>query len=1102
MRIGLLTVAILMAGRSAFSQEPPEQERIPFKFKDAPIDRVLDYISEKTGLKFTVDPNAKLSGRVEAYNQAPIPKDKILGFLNTILAPKGLTTYKMDDVVLILRIRDAQDRNYNIQKGSDWREVENSDKIVTQVIPIRNLRAADLEKNLRKTFPKSTDTILDPVNNLMIMRGPSRDIRQYLKLLEHLDRSSYTSLKIEMLRLEHATAHDVAEILNQIFRKEEGGQEGGFSWWRIFMGGRGSRRRTQSRGGREDNQLQETIRIIPDHRTNSVIVAATQENLDLIRDIVEKLDSESVGVSQIEVFTLRYADPKTVADALTELFRAPAEEDRNRRGPGRGWFAWVARLQDQEQRLTPRDTVRAIPDPRTGRMIVMATGNQMRLIRDLVARLDVDSSEILKIRIVPLQYAEATSLAETVQKIFEEEAPAQSQPQRRGRPGFRAWFGMQVPPSEQASADVLRIVPDARTNSIIVTAPEEKLAMVEDLIRRLDEDVLDSVVFRTYPLRFADPVEVADAITELFNEKTATVGGRRPRNIRSGPWGGLQRLARQASSGTTAQPLEVKAIADTRTNSVIVVCSRTQETLIADLVAKMDREVDELLKIKVYPLKNAEAATMAGIVRGLFTGSTTRRLANRRGQRVQASPGPTSQTVIVQTDTRTNSVIVEASPENLELVDDLIATLDRKPSEDKQTIVVPLKYVNAEDAAEILRGIRKGGVSLKQMRGVPGRIQAGGNRNNNRGGRNSGFELPNPRSGGRGRSRNLGPNDGWFGVQDPSDQESEQERPDLPIPQERPSLEDEVDVQADPSRNLLIIRTSPRNMEAIRAILAHLDRFRPQVLIRVLMAEVTLDESTEFGVEGFWENKVTTGKNDSSRGRVETDFQEATTGGFSYRLMGDEFDVRLRALAEEGKLKVLATPRILTLDNEEASINVGKQVPFVTNSRQTPEGSIINTIQYQDVGILLRVTPHVNDEGVVTMEIHPEISDIASEAEAVPISEGVTSPTFNRSAADATVAVRAGQTVVLGGLIREFKDEKTSGVPILKDIPLLGILFSNTRRVNQRRELMIFITPHVVYTQQELEELTEIEKGRLRHLDPKEVEVKGRQWRRFIRDDE
>jgi general secretion pathway protein D len=281
-------------------------------------------------------------------------------------------------------------------------------------------------------------------------------------------------------------------------------------------------------------------------------------------------------------------------------------------------------------------------------------------------------------------------------------------------------------------------------------------------------------------------------------------------------------------------------------------------------------------------------------------------------------------------------------------------------------------------------------------------------------------------------------------------------------------------------------------------MLADLDRVRPQVLIKVLIADVTLDDRTQFGVEGFWENKMHTRSGETATNRFSTDFALATQG-FTYLLTGDEFQATLNLFAAEGKLKILATPRILVLDNQTANIQVGKEVPIITGTTINSLGNTQNSVDRQNVGVLLDVTPHINPDGLVTLVVSPEISDVASEAESVKISDTVSSPTFNVNRATTTVAVRNGTTVAIGGLIRETVDDAVQKIPILGDIPILGAVFSNTNKHKVKRELMIFLTPYVAYTAAEIEEITQLEKSKLKLLDLRDLDAESDRWLQRVR---
>src|SRR5665213_3596636 len=193
-------------------------------------------------------------------------------------------------------------------------------------------------------------------------------------------------------------------------------------------------------------------------------------------------------------------------------------------------------------------------------------------------------------------------------------------------------------------------------------------------------------------------------------------------------------------------------------------------------------------------------------------------------------------------------------------------------------------------------------------------------------------------------------------------------------------------------------------------------------------------------------------------------------GGLVVSVLEANLNVTLHALATEGKLDVLSRPYILASDNQLATITVGQEVPFVTNTQLTETGQTINTIQYQDVGIILNVTPHINPEGLVILDVAPEISQLTGTT--VPISAGVAAPIIAKRSAMSRVGIKNGQTIVIGGVMQDSKTVTISKVPIIGDIPILGELFRRTQIDKNKTELLIFLTPHVAQQPETLDPMT------------------------------
>jgi general secretion pathway protein D len=202
----------------------------------------------------------------------------------------------------------------------------------------------------------------------------------------------------------------------------------------------------------------------------------------------------------------------------------------------------------------------------------------------------------------------------------------------------------------------------------------------------------------------------------------------------------------------------------------------------------------------------------------------------------------------------------------------------------------------------------------------------------------------------------------------------------------------------------------------------------------------------------------------------------ATLGGFSFTITGEDFNFLFRALQQDGRLELLSRPMILAEDNQEAHISIGQKVPFVGNVNILSDGRTQTIVEYEDVGIILDVTPHINPDGYVTLEIKPEISSLSDSS--VQITEGVFAPVFNKREAETTVTVKQGETIVIGGLITSQEEHRENKVPILGDIPLLGELFKAQVTQKEKTELLIVLTPVVVQNERELRELSERERDK------------------------
>jgi len=278
----------------------------------------------------------------------------------------------------------------------------------------------------------------------------------------------------------------------------------------------------------------------------------------------------------------------------------------------------------------------------------------------------------------------------------------------------------------------------------------------------------------------------------------------------------------------------------------------------------------------------------------------------------------------------------------------------------------------------------------------------------------------------------------------------------------------------DEANNALLIYATGEQYETIRELLDKIDHPVPQVLIEATLAEVTLSNDLSYGVD--WQkldNKSTFTLSSNGSGTPASIFP-----GFSYSYIGTTARAVLNTLQSKTDVKVLSAPRLLVLNNQTASLQVGDQVPLVTQQAQSVSAAgapIVNTLELHDTGVILKVTPHVNESGAIVLDIAQEVSD------AVPTTtSGISSPTIQQRKLASTVATRSGQMVALGGLIRDRVTKTKSGIPILSQIPLLGGAFGTHDRTGARTELIILLTPTVMRSP---EETTAVANEVIDHLD-------------------
>ena len=526
------------------------------------------------------------------------------------------------------------------------------------------------------------------------------------------------------------------------------------------------------------------------------------------------------------------------------------------------------------------------------------------------------------------------------------------------------------------------------------------------------------------------------------------------------------------------------------TNTLIITDTGVNIRRIWRIVSQLDVAAPKST-IRYYKLRFAEAAEMAKMIEEVYgvAGSATqessssnnssrnRRNRNRRNRnrnRDNAAEASASSTSAgseskyiskIVADERTNTMIVRANESAFAEIEALLLELDVDidPSSRSQLHVVYLEHAKAEDVAQVLSNLTEEG-------------RRSSSRNNNRNNaRNNNRNNRGPQ--GRGRGPNA---DAAGGVLDSSGGVTA-------------AFEDGVKITADENTNSLVIIASRESFAIIKRVIDKLDIRRKQVFVEAVIMEMASDDSLDAGI-GFHMGAPDESTNTLGLGSAQlnaTSFgldAQSLLSGLAMGVFGEAIDVAipdgtggnatlsvpafgvaLNALQANSMVNILSTPNILTLDNEEAKIVVGRNIPFPISSGMDANGNQLVSYQREDVAITLKVTPQINESNYVTLEIMQEVSEIEEDSSGLD----VTSAGFitSKRSAETTVLVKDNQTVVIGGLMGQTETEVETKVPLLGDIPLIGALFRGRRDSSRKTNMLIVLTPHIIDDPVDLEEV-------------------------------
>ncbi len=794
-------------------------------------------------------------------------------------------------------------------------------------------------------------------------------------------------------------------------------------------------------------------------RANQLIVTDYTENIRLASELIKELDVPSGGDMTIEFFKLKYADADEITALLTQILNAqppaprangasaapgssPSSSSRSSGptpmpGPG-GPSMPPSAPPPGAQPSSPAvaggggGQIKIWPDKNANQLIVSTPKSRVQEIRDLLAVLDAEKTEDVTMRVIPLRNVSAEDLVKEISPLY----------QRMTGKGPK---------------DKVEVTANTRSNSLIVYSSEANFKEVEKLVAALDREEAAERVTRVFPLTNADAEDVARQL-ETLTEGSQSSGNRYPFYIFS--YGG--------SGGQQAK--KPSFVADRRRNAVIVQAPPANIEDITKLIETLDAPIgDESLAPKIFRLKYVSAVDIEEVLNELVLQRQQQRNywdpfygyypSSSSSSTRDSTGGKLYGKVRITSEPYSNSLIVTSnSPEGLAAVEEVLKELDSPSQAGESTLRLSLNFARANTVATALNVLfaRGGSPALRPQPQQPQQPDPRQNQQQQQTSSQIGFTLE--------QEAKEDPYYSWLGGQ----QDSPFGRPgDRGTQRPVSDMVGRVRIVPDRRSNSLLVSATLHFFPQIIKMVRELDEPPPQVLIEAKIIEVVSDFREKMGVRWSADPANFTQEDKDQAILVQNGLKYAEVFGGGSGIVDATVDlnVLIQFLRKNFGAKMLAEPQLNIADNEVGKLFVGAQVPIITGSQNTPEGTRNDTFQYKDVGVILEVMPHINSENEIALKIRTESSSIRDQ-EAPFGAVIIDTRNFKTD-----LLVKDRETVVLGGILQREQGNVERKVPVLGSIPGLGWLFKKKDDGGREVELMVFLRPRITRSPQQAAEL-------------------------------
>lgn len=764
-----------------------------------------------------------------------------------------------------------------------------------------------------------------------------------------------------------------------------------------------------------------------------IIVKGATRDVQRVMELIKEIEDKAVLTQpDSEVVPLQHADANAVAELLTQLY-----DD-------------VLSTRQGDVSITSLDSPNSL--------LLIGRAEAIASLKELIVKIDQPIEESSRLRVFRLQNASAVDAQDSILTFFS------------NRPGIEDDVRNGIGPRVRISADY-------RTNSLIVSASPRDMTEVTRLINELDvEKTPATSELRVFPLNNAIADDLATTLQDAFAAGEVGASG----DV-TAPSTSLSILTvdsserRMVESGILAG---ATITSEPNSNSIVVRAPSASMSLIAELIRQLDKApgIDSL--VKVFTIENGDAAQLTLSLETLFGSDAATSGTSVGGANAAGLPSATASSdsslvpLRFSTDIRTNSIVASGSSSDLEVVESILLRLDSEGFAERITEVIWLKN---NEAPLVAAAITEYVNNRQQSQTTIQQYQQG-----------------------------LGPYD---------------------------LLDRDIVAIAEANFNSIILSVSPRLYEEVRMLIDRLDRQRPMVLIKVMLAEVVLEDTFEIGTELGLQDSLafsrgqaiadvpgtvspgTPGFNFNNAGVPNVNNQSQTNvigrtistfglgqsnpsigyGGFVLNAASESVSLLFRTLQDAGRAQIISRPQLMTADNTDALINVGRQIARFRGSTVT-NNNVTQNIEDITVGLILNIRPRVGSDGTILMDVDITRSD-RDEGNGTVVPDGTGGTVLIEDIVDttaqATLSVLSGQTVIMGGLIQKSRANASRRLPYLADIPILGTLFKYDFESERRNELIVVLTPMLVTGEQDLEYIKHTESSKMSWCLADVVEAHG-----------